>query len=175
MNGNVTSSYRKVVSEAREMGLISEHEGKVLCYSLMVLERDIVDIQKEIEDHPRLIAAIGYFYNYLRRQYKDDEETLERMWLQRYSALHQTKYTTGKTSTMARAADVVGKFTDKLVSAQIVKEPEYSALSERAGRLKYMAEQVAELREAYKARTSLLVQYSSNHRAEKKEERFQCE
>jgi len=129
------------------MGLLSDHEAKVLRYTVSVLERDIVDVQNEIMEQPRLLAGIGYFHKYMQRQSKDLDEALERIWLQKYAALHTTKYASTKTSSLTKAADMVGKFTDKLVSAQVLQDPQYASLTERAGRVKYITDQLAELRE----------------------------
>jgi hypothetical protein len=150
------------------MGLLTEHETKVLRYVISVLERDIVDVQAEVTEQPRLLASIGYFHKYMQRQTKDLEEALEKIWLQKYAALHTTKYSSTKTSSIAKAADMVGKFTDKLVSAQVLQDPQYASLTERAGRVKYITDQLSELREAFKSRTSFLIQFSSNARYDRR-------
>lgn len=169
---DITRRFSDVAAAAQGLGLVNSQDAETIVYLAEVLVRPVVDIKAELTEHPSLKAAAGYYFRAISYAAKQCEESVDQAWHRTYNNLYATKYGSPGKSTMVleKAADAMGKFTEKLVTAQALQDPAYASLATRASQIRHVAEQLGELRDAYFVRGRCLEQIANQVRFEKLQE-----
>jgi hypothetical protein len=165
MDKPVVNSFTKVIQIAKMKGLLTEDEVRTCLYLLAVLERPIVDIRKEMEEQPRLRAAVGYVFRTVEHAATEIANEVEKLFLRVYNSIYKVKYG-GNTGKKVPGFDpsTIGRFSDKLIMAQCLQDPNFVLKSDEAESLKGLAKQFSELKDAYNARTRFLEQIANHER-----------
>jgi hypothetical protein len=166
-----THSLKNIAAVGVQEGAWVEHDAQVIRYLVSVLERPITDIQKELEEQPRLRASSGFYFRAASLLAKNREDALEQMVLRTYSSLYQVKYNSSASPLLMKAKESAGKFTEKLVMATVATDPAYSLLSDQVRSARHLADVMFELREAFTSRGRFLEQYSNNSRGDRRSDR----
>lgn len=166
-----TNSIRRIAEQGVADGAWTEYDAQVIRYLIAVLERPIVDIQKELEEQPRLRASIGFYFRAASLLAKKREDSLEELVLRTYSSLYKIKYGSSASPLLMKAKESTGKFTDKLVMATVSMDPAYSPLEKQLRDARHLADVMFELRESFTSRSRFLEQYSNNSRGDRRSDR----
>jgi hypothetical protein len=164
MDKPVVNSYTKTIQISKMKGLLTDDEVQTALYLLAVLERPIVDIRKEMEEQPRLRAAVGYVFRTVEHAATVAAGEVEKLFLRVYNSIYKVKYGGGGKKVPGLDPSSIGRFSDKLILAQCMQDPTFVLKSEEAESLKGLAKQYSELRDAYNARTRYLEQIANHER-----------
>lgn len=157
----IVKPFVDVLKTLRGLSLITDQDVQTLLYLLSVLERPVLDVRAEMEEQPRLIVSAGYFYRLIQQQAKEQEDEVQKALMRVYAATHKLKYQTPKTPA---SKDPVGRFSDKVVMAQALQDPNFVCLTDKHTQLKALTEHLSELRSAFQARTRFLEQIANHER-----------
>ena len=165
MDKAVVKPFTKVISAAQRKGLLTGEEVQTALYLLAVLERPIVDIRAEMEEQPRLRAAVGYVFRTVEHAATEAENEVEKLFLRVYNSIYRVKYS-GKYAKKVPGVDptAIGRFSDKLILAQCLQDPSFVLKTDEAEALKGLSKQFSELKDAYNARTRYLEQIANHER-----------
>lgn len=157
-----THSLLTLATEGVNLGVWGEYDAGVLRYLVSVLERPVVDVRGEMEEQPRLRASVGYYYRAAMAAAKGKEDALAEIVLRLYNSMHGVKYGSG--TAVQPKTSAMGRFSEKLVAARALLEPEYMALQTVASKLRTLADMIGEIRDAFTSRGRFLEQISNNER-----------
>lgn len=166
----IVKPFIDVLKTIRALALIDDQDVQTLLYLLSVLERPVLDIRAEMEEQPRLLITVGYYYRSVQQRAKEQEDEVQKALMRVYSATHKLKYQTAKTP---KAKDPIGRFSDKVVLAQALQDPTFVCQSDSLTQLKALTEFMSELRTAFQARTRFLDQISNHERFTIKQEQLE--
>lgn len=166
-----THTISKIPAEGLSLGMWGEYDVGVLCYLVAVLERPVVDVRAEMEEQPRLRASIGYYYRVALAFTKEHEDKLAELVLRLYNVMHGVKYNSGTSAMAATAKESLGRFSEKLVMARALQEPEYMAQKTIRDKAQVIADVLGEVRDAFTSRGRFLEQISNNERMDSRGDR----
>ena len=165
----IVKPFVDVLKTLRALTLITDQDIQTLLYLLSVLERPILDIRAEMEEQPRLLVSVGYYYRSVQQRAKEQEDEVQKALMRVYAATHKLKYG-GKAPA---AKDPVGRFSDKVVLSQALQDSNFVCQSDSLTQLKALTEYLSELRTAFQARTRFLEQIANHERFSIKQEQIE--
>lgn len=166
----IVKPFVQVVKDLRALAIITPEDAKTLLYMLAVVERPVVDVREEMVEQPRLLVAVGYVFRMVEQKVKEQEDEVQKAFMRYYSSIYKLKYDSKKTP---GAKEVVGRFSDKVVMAQALQDPNFVILTDTHTQLKGLAAQIGELRDALRARTRFLEQIANHDRFTVKQEQLE--
>ena len=144
-----------VIEELHSKNYIDTEGVANLTGILETLSRRINDLRMDMEFHPALQILAAHYMNYMDRQRKILEDSMQQKWMSTYRYL--------KEKGTARPSE-------NLIMSILTSDPSYLCTSSQKRDADYFFEQLKELHRALIVRARMLEQISNNVRADVKDE-----